>query len=95
MLQPAANAHCACAEASPRRQTRKQTAPSATTYREVFRSAASSGGGVVRGVMMRGLGTKVCASAANGVLFTVMWNWAQDRMLPPLQSVAVPRGAAS
>ena len=69
-------------------QTRKQTAPSASTYLQVFRSAAASGGGVVRGVMLRGLGTKVAASAANGVLFSVLRNWAQDRMLPPLPRVA-------
>ena len=65
-------------------KTRKQTAPAAMSYPQAFRAAAA-GGGVIRGVMLRGLGTKMCASAANGVLFTILWNAAEERMLasPP------------
>jgi hypothetical protein len=63
-------------------KTRKQTAPAAMSYPQAFRAAAA-GGGVLRGVLLRGLGTKMCASAANGVLFTILWNAAEERMLAP------------
>jgi hypothetical protein len=49
-----------------------------------LRGAIAAGGGVTRGLLLRGLGTKISASAANGVLFTVLWNWGQDKILPPL-----------
>lgn len=63
-------------------KTRKQTAATAVSYAQTFRAAAA-GGGVLRGVFLRGLGTKVCASAANGVLFSVLWNAAEERMAAP------------
>ena len=64
-------------------KTRKQTAHAALTYPQAFRAAAA-GGGVLRGVLLRGLGTKMCASAANGVIFTVLWNAAEERLLQPI-----------
>ncbi len=66
-------------------KTRKQTAAHDMSYRAALAAAISSGGGIARGLLFRGLGTKIAASAANGVLFTVLWNWGQDRLAgPPL-----------
>jgi hypothetical protein len=64
-------------------KTRKQTAAHDMSYRAALAAAISSGGGVARGLFFRGLGTKIAASAANGVLFTVLWNWGQDRLAGP------------
>ncbi len=60
-------------------KTLKQTAPGALSYAQAVQAALGAGG-LVRGLLFRGLGTRVAASAANGAIFTLLWNLGQDSL---------------
>ena len=60
-------------------KTLKQVAASDITYAGAARQALASGG-LVKGLLLRGLGTRITASAINGALFTLLWNLGEDAM---------------
>jgi hypothetical protein len=55
----------------------KQTNPLATTYTAAVRLVLREDG--LRGLLLRGLGTRLLANSLQGVLFTVLWRALEDR----------------
>ena len=58
-------------------KTTKQTSATAITYPEVVRTIIARDG-VVNGLLIRGLGTKILANGLQGMMFTVLWRLGQD-----------------
>ena len=60
-------------------KTLKQVSASDISYLGAAQKALASGG-LVKGLLLRGLGTRITASAINGALFTLLWNLGEDAM---------------
>ena len=60
-------------------KTIKQTSPGAMSYRQAAVLAIGNGG-VLKGLFLRGLGTRLAASTANGMLFSLLWNLGNDTL---------------
>jgi len=54
-----------------------QVSPTRLTYAQATRQALAAGG-LMRGLLLRGLPTRITASAVNGALFTLLWNYGED-----------------
>ena len=58
-------------------KTTKQTSAEAVTYPQVVRNIIAKDG-LVNGLLIRGLGTKILANGLQGMMFTVLWRLGQD-----------------
>lgn len=57
-------------------KTTKQSHKEAISYGDAFREVVQVDG--VRGLFLRGLGTKILSNGMQGMLFTVLWRWGSD-----------------
>lgn len=57
-------------------KTTKQTHTEAISYGQAFQEVVAKDG--LRGLFLRGLGTKILANGMQGMLFTVLWRMGQD-----------------